>query len=230
MFPGFSPAAIQFLRDLKKNNDRDWFQPRKEIFDAELKAPMIDLIEDINGELLKFAPNHVNDPKKAMYRIYRDTRFSKDKTPYKTHISAIFPPRGMGKHQAGGYYFQISPSGVGIAAGAYGPEKEELDAIRTWLLEHHEEFRAAAKKPKKLFGELGGDQMKRVPKGFPADHPAEDLLRHRQWFYWTELDVKLAKSPKLAPEIVKRFKAAQPVIEMLNGVLRRPKSKGARVP
>ena len=94
MFPGFPAEGLEFLRKLAKNNKREWFQPRKEIFEAKVKQPMIELVEAVNAELLKFAPDHINDPKKAVYRIYRDTRFSADKTPYKTHIAAVFPPRG----------------------------------------------------------------------------------------------------------------------------------------
>src|SRR4051812_13324256 len=103
----FPPETLIFLRGLARNNDRDWFQPRKEIYEAKIKAPMVEFIEAINGRLMDFAPDYVNDPKKAFYRIYRDTRFSKDKTPYKTHISAIFPRKGLEKHAAGGFYVQI---------------------------------------------------------------------------------------------------------------------------
>jgi len=95
MFPGFPPEALTFLRSLKRNNRREWFQPRKEIFETKVKAPIIQLVEAINAELLDFAPEHITDPKKAVYRIYRDTRFSADKTPYKTHIAAIFPDRNL---------------------------------------------------------------------------------------------------------------------------------------
>src|ERR1700739_1604763 len=94
MFPGFPSEAITFLRGLTRNNRREWFQPRKEIFETKVKEPMTRLVESVNAELLKFAPDYINDPKKAIYRIYRDTRFSSDKTPYKTHIAAIFPRRG----------------------------------------------------------------------------------------------------------------------------------------
>src|SRR5689334_12173953 len=100
MFPGFSPEALKFLRGLERNNRREWFQPRKEIFETQLKAPMMQLVEAVNAELLRFAPDHITDPKKAVYRIYRDTRFSADKTPYKTHLAAIFPHRALGKQSA----------------------------------------------------------------------------------------------------------------------------------
>jgi uncharacterized protein (TIGR02453 family) len=222
MFPGFSTEALTFLRNLKRNNRREWFQPRKEIFEAKLKIPMIQLVEAINSELLDFAPEHIADPKKAVYRIYRDTRFSADKTPYKTHIAAIFPDRSLGKHSSAGFYFHLTEKSVGVAAGSYMPGPDELRAFRTWLAENHKKFRDAARKPEKLLGKLQGSAVTRMPKGFDASHPAEDLIRMKQWLYWVELDAKLATTPRLLSELVKRFRAAAPVIAMLNTTLRKP--------
>jgi len=219
MFPGFPPEALKFLRGLERNNRREWFQPRKEIFETKVKAPMIDLVEAINAELPGFAPEHINDPQKAVYRIYRDTRFSPDKTPYKTHIAAIFPRRGMGKHSSAGFYVHLSPKSFGIASGAYMPGPEELRAMRNWLAENHAAFRKAARGPEKLMGKLHGDSLVRAPKGFDPAHPAADLIRMKSWLYWIELEVGLAESPKLLNEVLKRFRAAAPVVEMLNAPL-----------
>jgi uncharacterized protein (TIGR02453 family) len=219
MFPGFPPEALKFLRNLERNNNRGWFQPRKETFDTKLKAPIMDLVEAINAELPSFAPEHINDPKKAVYRIYRDTRFSPDKTPYKTHIGAIFPRRGLGKQSSAGFYLQVSAKSVGIASGAYMPGKEELAAIRAWMAENHVAFRKASRGPEKLMGKLHGDSLTRMPKGFDPQHPAGDLLRMKSWLYWIELDVALAESPKLLSEVLKRFRATAPVVEMLNAPL-----------
>jgi len=232
MFPGFSPEAVTFLRSLKRNNRREWFQPRKEIFETKLKAPMIELVEAVNAELLKFAPDHITDPKKAVYRIYRDTRFSADKTPYKTHVAAIFPHHGLGKQSSAGFYFHLTAKSVGIAAGSYMPGPDELRAVRAWLAQNHAAFRKASRQPHKLLGKLQGSTVTRMPKGFDASHPAEDLIRMKQWLYWVELDAKLATTPRLLPELVKRFRAAAPVIAMLNAPLRSnaPKSTGATSP
>ena len=179
---------------------------------------------DQRHELLDFAPEHITDPKKAVYRIYRDTRFSSEKTPYKNHIAAIFPHRGLGKHASAGFYFHITAKSVGIAAGAYGPGPDELRAIRTWLSKNHVEFRRASLKPKKLLGKMEGNAAVRVPKGFDAGHPAEDLVKMKQWLYWIELDAKLATTPKLISEIVKRFRAGAPIVEMLNAPLQKSAS------
>jgi uncharacterized protein (TIGR02453 family) len=221
MFSGFPPQALTFLSGLKRNNRREWFQPRKEIFETRLKSPMMELAEAINAELLRFAPDHITDPKKAVYRIYRDTRFSADKTPYKTHLAAIFPHHGLGKQSSAGFYFHLTAKTVGIAAGSYMPGPDELRAFRLWLAENHKKFRAAARKPEKVLGKLQGNAVTRMPKGFDATHPAEDLIRMKQWLYWVELDAKLATTPRLLPELVKHFRAAAPVIAMLNAPLRK---------
>src|SRR5438270_5501706 len=99
-FPGFPQTGLKFLRSLERNNRREWFQPRKETFDNEVKAPMTALVDAINGQLAKFAPEYITGPTQAIYRLYRDTRFSNDKTPYKTHIAASFRKRGLDKHAA----------------------------------------------------------------------------------------------------------------------------------
>jgi len=220
MFPGFPPEALKFLRGLKRNNRREWFQPRKEIFDTKLRAPMEELVEAINAELLKFAPEHITDPKKAIYRIYRDTRFSPDKTPYKTHIAAIFPRRALDRQASAGFYFHLSPEETGIAAGLYQPGKDELRAARLWLQQNHERFRKASSKPEKLLGKLQGSTLTRTPKGFDPSHPADDLVRMKSWLYWMELKPELAETPKLLPELIQRFRAAAPIVEMLNTPLK----------
>lgn len=218
MFPS---EALTFLRGLAKNNNRDWFQPRKEIFETKCKAPMLELIEAVNAELMDFSPEHVTDPKKAFYRIYRDTRFSADKTPYKTHIAAIFPRKGFDKHASAGFYFHLAPTGIVVAAGMYMAGPDELRAVRTFLSEHHEDFRKAAKGPEKLMGTLEGSAVTRMPKGFDPESPAADLIRMKQWLYGAELDLELATSPKLCGELTKRFRAAAPVVELLNTALKR---------
>jgi uncharacterized protein (TIGR02453 family) len=208
----FPPEAIKFLKGLEKNNTREWFQPRKETFETKLKEPMLAFVESINAELLKFAPEHITEPKKAVYRIYRDTRFSKDKTPYKTHLGAIFPRRGLGKDAAAGFYFHVSSKEVGVACGAYAPGPEQLLKIRRFIADNHKLFRREIKG----MGSLQGSTLTRVPKGFDAEHPAAELIKMKQWYWWVELDPALATSPKLKGEIAKRFRAMAPMVELLN--------------
>ncbi|MCP5120127.1 MAG: DUF2461 domain-containing protein [bacterium] len=164
-FPGFGKQALQFLRGLEANNNREWFQARKKHYEECLKAPMVTLVEAINRELVRFAPDHVTEPKAAVYRIYRDTRFSKDKTPYKTHVAANFPRRGLEKQAAAGYYFHFSTKDVTVAGGAYMPGPEQLLAIRTHLAENHKAFEKLlrGKRLRDTLGELKGEQLTRPP-------------------------------------------------------------------
>jgi uncharacterized protein (TIGR02453 family) len=215
----FPVEGVNFLRGLARNNDREWFQQRKDVYETQCKLPMIALVESINAALLDFAPEHVTDPKTAIYRIYRDTRFSGDKTPYKTHVAAIFPRKGLGKHTGASYYFQISAKTAGIATGLYGAGPQELYAVRSMLAERHDEFRQLAQSAAKNFGPLTGDAVTRMPKGFDAKSPAEDLIRMKQWLFWHEFDAKLATEPGFVKDVVKHFRIATPVLEMLNACL-----------
>lgn len=226
-FPGFSPDALAFLRALKRNNRREWFQPRKEKHDTLIKKPMLELVESLNHELVRFAPDYITPAQKAVYRIYRDTRFSKDKTPYKTHIAAIFPRHSAIKREGAVFYFHFTEKELLAFGGVYAPEREELLAYRNLLQEHYEEFQAilADKQLKRLTGGLQGEQLSRMPKGFSEDHPAEALLRQKQWYLECSLDVKLVTSPKMVTELAKHFAAMAPMVEFLNRPFRKEKRK-----
>jgi uncharacterized protein (TIGR02453 family) len=217
-FRGFSPDAIAFLRALKRNNRREWFQPRKEKYEKLIKEPMLELIGCLNEEFARFAPEYITPPHKAIYRIYRDTRFSKDKTPYKTHISAIFPRHTAVKREGAVFYFHFTVKEVLVFGGVYSPEREELLAYRTLLEQYHEEFRkiVSDKKVKRLLGGLQGEKLTRTPKGFPVCHPAEELLRHRQWFLETTFGINVLTSKRLVGELARHFEPMAPMIEFLN--------------
>src|SRR5579863_5671566 len=145
--PYFQPEALTFLRNLARHNDREWFQPRKAQFEAELKEPMLAIIRKVTEAMLDFAPAFVRPAEKWLFRIYRDTRFSNDKRPYKSHVATWWSHQGLEKTSGAGYYFHVSAKEVIVAAGAYMPEKDQLAQIRHWLLDHHEEFRDLLKKP-----------------------------------------------------------------------------------
>ena len=226
-FPGFPAEGMAFLRSLKRNNRREWFQPRKHIYDEKVRGPMVTLVSALTAAMEKFAPDYVREPEAAVYRIYRDTRFSPDKTPYKTHVAAIFQRRGLDKHASAGLYFSVSPEAVEIAGGVYMPTPDELRAIRLYMVDHHEEFRriVRGRTLRALMGELAGAQLTRVPKGFDGEHPSADLVRRKQWLLDIELDPGLATTPKLYEELVKRLRTMAPFVEFLNAPLvaaRRP--------
>jgi uncharacterized protein (TIGR02453 family) len=216
--PYFRAAAMTFLRNLARHNDREWFTPRKAEFEAELKEPMLAIIRKITEAMVSFAPNHIRPAEKSLFRIYRDTRFSSDKRPYKTHVAAWWSHQGLDKTSGAGYYFHVSAKELIIAAGAYMPEKDQLAAIRHWLLENHAQFRKLLQKPavRKTFTEFEGNALTRPPKGFPCDHPALDLIQCRQWGLSATLPANTALKPDVAATIIRHFKLAAPVVDALN--------------
>lgn len=228
-FPGFPPEALGFFRGLARNNHRDWFLPRKAVFEQSVKQPMRELVTALNQALQGFAPEYATDPDKAIFRIYRDTRFSKDKKPYKEHVAASFQVRGMA-HGHGGFYCSVSHKEVAVGGGMYMPEPAALLAIRNHIAENHAALRRilAGSKVRRLLGELQGEQLARVPKGFAADHPAADLLRFKQFVLYVELPPDLATSPALYQEIVDRFRAMVPFLRFLNAPLPKEKKIDAR--
>lgn len=216
--PHYSPEALKFMRSLKRNNDREWFNARKAVYEREVKAPTLALINAINEAMLRFAPDNVQPPQKVAMRIYRDIRFSPDKRPYKRNQGAWWARSGLEKTSGGGFYFHMGPDEFVIAAGVYIPEREQLLAIRRHIEIHHEDLRRilASKKLRGLMSEFDGQKLTRPPKGFPQDSPALDLLLCRQWGVSASLPPDLATSPTLLKEIVKRFEGAAPMVALLN--------------
>jgi uncharacterized protein (TIGR02453 family) len=209
---------VQFFRGLKRNNRRDWFQPRKHLYEQHVKAPMLELVTVLNSDLMKFAPQFVTDPKQALFRIYRDIRFSADKTPYKTHVAASFSRRGADHTGAGGFYFSVAHDQIEVAGGIYHPSPETMYLVRTHIAANYPELRRilANKKTRKLVGDLQGDELTRAPKGFDPLHPALDLIKKKDWILDVTLDASLATTPKLYREVLDRFRALAPLIEYLN--------------
>jgi uncharacterized protein (TIGR02453 family) len=216
------PEGLAFLRNLARHNDRTWFTPRKAVFEAELKEPMLAIIRKVTDAMARFAPDFVRPAEKCLFRIYRDTRFSANKLPYKTHVAAWWSAQGMEKTSGAGYYFHVSAKEVIVAAGAYMPEKDQLAAIRHWLLDHHAEFRRLLEKPavRRTFEEFEGNALTRPPKGFPKDHPALDLIQCRQWGLSTTLPAAAALEADFAATLIRHFRPAAPVVEALNSPLR----------
>ena len=214
----FSPAGIRFLKQLKTHNDREWFNERKPLFEAEVQAPWLALLDELNEQFADFAPDYVKPARKAALRIYRDIRFSKNKQPYKTHVGAWWSTTTQVRTSGGGFYAHVSADEVVVAAGVYVPQPDQLLAIRRHLQEHHMELRSmlADKQRRKLLPDLDNNPLTRMPKGFPPDDPAAELLMCRQWALFAKLPGDLATTPKLLHEIAKRFRSAAPMVELLN--------------
>jgi len=219
----FTPAALKFLAALKKNNKREWFQPRKQEFDELLHAPLVQFAGLVNNMLLKSAPDYaVLEPAKALNRIYRDIRFSADKTPYQTHVSMLFPNGKLGKKVGAAFYFHLSSEDAMIAAGMYFGETRELQAVRQHLAESHAEFRAilAAKPLKQKFGELQGESLQKCPRQFGVDHPAADLLKRKQWLLHANLPAYAVLTENFAADAIKAFRLLIPFVKFLNEPLK----------
>lgn len=217
-FTRFDPAAIRFLNALKRNNRREWFQPRKDEYERLLRQPMLSLVERLDGDLRKFAPELVTEPKKAIFRIYRDTRFSGDKRPYKTNIAAHFPHRDLAGTCGAGLYFEVAAGWVWIGGGLYSPQTPELHAIRERVAENPRQFRAIVESPafRRNLGKLEGEQLQRVPHGFPKDHEAAEYLKHRQFIAGREFPQSLASSPRFYATLVSTLKQVAPLVKFLN--------------
>jgi uncharacterized protein (TIGR02453 family) len=225
-FTGFSRDALQFLVDLALNNDRAWFQPRKAEYERLLKEPLEALIAVLSVELDERKVPLQADPKKSPFRIYRDVRFSKDKSPYKTHVAASFPWVGRGEatsegesERHGGGYFHFSPEGTYMGGGMWHPEPARLAAFRRAVDTDTTRTLKALNEPGflKRFAPIHGDDesLKRVPAGYPADHPQAELLKLKNVTFGRELSEKEALSKDLPKILADDFAAAVPVMSFL---------------
>lgn len=221
--PYFTPQAVDFLRKLKRNNRREWFEARRDVYERELKQPMLALISRLMQGMIDYAPDHVRPPQKCMLRIYRDTRFSADKTPYKTNLAAWWTPNGLEKTSGSGYYVHISEKELVVATGVYMPPKEQLFAIRHYLQEHHAEFRRLIEN-KKLRAKMSlhdPQSLTRPPKGFCDEHPAIEWIKWRQWGVIARLPAAEALKPRLSATVEEYFRLSAPLVDFLNTPLLR---------
>jgi uncharacterized protein (TIGR02453 family) len=226
----FPEAGLKFLRSLKRNNRREWFQERKHIYEESVRAPMEAIVDELAPELERFAPDMMASHKVSLYRIYRDTRFSKDKTPYKTHVAAVFPPKEMAKHQGAGFYFHISPTEFFIGGGLYSPDPKDLQAVREQIAGRFRQFESIVRAPRfrKMFGDISGAQLARVPQGFAKDHPAAHYLRFKQLLASRLLPVVTATSDQFGPTVLDTFRTLYPLICFLNEPIRQTQKQRER--
>ncbi len=225
----FSPATLRFLRGLASHNNKPWFEAHRDEYEAAVKAPMQALIEEMDVRLARIAPEIVGDPKRSMFRIYRDIRFSADKSPYKTHASCWFyhrdGSRGVGREAEGsgaGFYFQIAPGESFTGGGMWMPPKEALDKIREAIAENPGAFERIAgdAKLRRRFGGLDDeDQLKRVPRGYAPDHPGARWLRFQSFVAGRRLTDAQAVSGRLAALLEADFRVLLPLVRWINGTV-----------
>lgn len=219
--PAFTRKTLSFLRSLKRNNDREWFRARKDQYELHVRGPMIEVVERLADDFRTIAPELIASPKHSLFRVYRDTRFSTDKKPLKTHAAAVFRPRHLPKPQGAGLYFEIAPGWVWIGGGMWRPEPPDLVRLREHIADTWPEIdrivRARAFRTR--FGELAGDTMTRVPRGYRHDHPAAPYLKYRQFYGGREFPASLAHSPRFYPTLLATFEALMPLVRFLNGAV-----------
>ncbi|MCU1383988.1 MAG: hypothetical protein JWL71_2685 [Acidobacteria bacterium] len=219
----FPAETLRFLRALKRNNRREWFNDHRDDYEAYVRQPMTAVVERLAVDLRAFAPELVAAPKLSIYRIYRDTRFSDDKKPYKTHVAAVFPTRGLPKHEGAGTYFHVSSDEVWIGGGMYSPQPPQLFAVREHIAGHVKQLRAIVESPnfRKHVGELGGDKLSRVPRGFATDHPAADYLKFKHFVAGAEFPAAFASSPAFYKTLLAVFRQVVPLARFLNAPLQK---------
>jgi uncharacterized protein (TIGR02453 family) len=223
--PQFSKRTLAFLRALARNNDREWFKARREEYERDVRTPMIQVIERLAVDFKKFAPELVASPKASLYRIYRDTRFSADKSPLKTHAAAVFPWRGLPRHEGAGLYFEVAPKWVWIGGGMYAPPTPQLVRVREHIAESWPTIRTIVRHRTFVsrIGTLEGERLTRPPRGFAADHPASEYLKYKQFLAGREFPPELAIGETFYSELLAMFKAITPLVRFLNaGVVRQP--------
>ena len=225
-FKAFQPALTQFLDELAQNNNREWFREHKRRYETDVVDPVLDFIRAMQPRLMEISPYLMVDARKvggSMFRIYRDTRFSKDKTPYKTHVGIRFPHREFKQRTGPGLYLHISSQHVYLATGVWHPDSSALTKIRAkidgdpqgWLkARDNERFR-------QLYS-LAGDSLKGAPRGYQKDHPLLDDLRRKDFVGVQELPVTSLFKKGLPDKLAKSYRVTSPLLRFLAEALQVP--------
>lgn len=227
-FAGFDPGALRFLRRLRRHNEREWFEAHRDEYLALVRDPMRALVEELDVRLARIAPELTGDPRRSMFRIHRDVRFSRDKSPYKTHASCWLFHRDAGKgvgqeaHGGAGLYVHLEPGASMVAGGLWMPAKPALDRVREALLDDHESFAAivGASTFRRRFGRLSEEAMLvRAPRGVDPDHPAVPWLRYKSFTVHRMLDDAAMADRRLPAVLERDFAALRPMVRWLNAAL-----------
>jgi len=227
----FSTATLTFLSALKRHNDRAWFEAHRAEYEAQVKQPMRELIEEMDVRLTRFAPEIIGEPKRSMFRIYRDIRLSPDKSPYKTHASCWFyhrdGSRAVGREAdsqgaGAGFYFQIAPGDSFVGGGMWMPPRGALLKLREAIAEDPKRIGKIAT-DRRLVRRFGGMSeeavLRRVPRGFAPDHPAARWLKFQSFVMGRGLTDAQAVSARLPALLESDFRLMLPLVRWINGVL-----------
>ena len=217
----FSSKTLAFLRALTRHNDRDWFRQHKPEYEEHVRGPMVDLLARLAVDLRAFAPELIADPRVSLYRIYRDTRFSADKSPLKTHVAAHFPSKDLSRSRGAALYLEVSPKRVRIGGGLYMPASPDLRLIREHIAARYRTLHrmVTGSAFRNAVGSLSGAKLVGGPKGYPANHPAMEYLRFKQFLAGREFEPHLAVTDRFYPELLRTFRAVAPLVRFLNAPL-----------
>lgn len=211
-------STLKFLQDLKNNNNREWFNENKKLY-QQAHENVIEFADDLLAQLNESDHIETVSGKKSLFRIYRDVRFSKDKAPYKTNFSGGF--KRATAELRGGYYFSIEPGNSMVGGGFWGPNPEDLKLIRSHLAEEPERLREIIESKEFIdaFGQLDGEQVKTAPKGYSKDHPAIDLLRYKQFLIGHTFNDKEITSDNFSSLMADRFNRMRPFFDYMSEIL-----------
>lgn len=215
---------FRFLKDLSKNNNREWFHANKPRYKASVVMPVVNFIESIRPRLENISEYYVADSRPhggSMFRIYRDTRFARDKRPYKENVGCQFRHVAGKDAHAPGFYVHLSPQEVFVGAGVWCPPNPVLDKIRAAIVTHPKKWAAVIndKGIRTHFGGITGDGLKRPPRGYAADHPYIEDLKRKSFLAIRQLDPAMVTSPKFIKEVEKSFAKAAPLVEFVTSAL-----------
>jgi uncharacterized protein (TIGR02453 family) len=226
----FSPAALRFFRQLKAHNDKTWFEAHRGEYERDVRDPMRDLVSEMDARLARSAPEIGGDPKRSMFRIYRDIRFSKDKSPYKTNGGCWFNHRAASSRVgaeanegSAGFYFHLEPGESFVGGGIWMPPRHQLNKLRDAIAEQPRPFIQIVRGLPKKFGGLDDSMsLKRTPRGYAEDHPAAEWLRYQSFVSGHALTDAQVTSAKLPGPLEREFQTLLPLVRWLNGALGLP--------
>lgn len=215
-FPGFCPQGIALLRGLKRKHGRRWFQQHEEMYDRKITTPLLSMVCTVNREFARFAPDYVTVPDQAVFRMYGDIPSRWNQT-YKTP-AAIWVRKGARGMSGACFYFHFTDKEAVVLGGVYCAEPAELFAFRRLLRDNYQEFEGILREPRlqSLFGSLQGEKSHRMPKGFSPEHPAAEMIKQKQWYLVSTLDMELLSTTRLLPTLVEHFEVMAPAVEFLN--------------
>ena len=224
--PAFTPALFRFLRDLRKNNDRDWFLAHKESYERDVKEPALAFVSGFAAALRKISPHLVADPRPvggSLFRIYRDVRFGADKRPYKTHVGIHFRHAGGEDAHAPGLYLHLEPGDVFAAAGIWQPDGAVLSEVRDAIAESPTAWRRAiGARDFAARWALSGESLVRVPRGYDPEHPLAADLKRKSFIAITGFSERDSCAASFPAQIAHAWRASAPLMRFLTRALDLP--------